>query len=284
MRFKFLLIALLCSSLAFGAISVTDGRGKVIRLPKYPKRIVSITPSNTEILFALGLGSRIIGVTSRCDYPPQALLVKNKVGDLNTSVEKVASLKPDLVVGHSLLNKNANAALERLHVPVFAGDPRTLDEVMGFILKLGEITGTEKKAHAIVVNMKKSIASVRQRAAAAQTCPRVVFAVDISPLWVCGKGTFMDQLCQAAGAINVGNRSSGFYQASTEAVIARNPEYILVTHPNPMYYYRSQTWRIVAAVKNKKVIQIDPNMYTRTGPRLSQALVNLFDILHPGGR
>jgi len=247
------------------------------------KRIVSLTPNNTEVLFALGLGGRVVGVTKWCDYPPEAR-EKPKVGDVNISLERVVGLQPDLVLAHTTLNRNIIRRLRQLKIRVVATDPKTLAEVISDIRLIGNATDTAQQAEKLVRTMETSIAAVRKRAAGGQRL-RTLVVIQPSPLWAAGPDTFVDEMIGIANGENIAHDARpGFNLFSTETAIARNPEVIIVTRPEERAFFEENSlWRRTQAVRNRKVITIEPALLLRAGPRLVQGLERLAAALG-GGR
>jgi len=247
-----------------------------------PKRIVSLTPNNTEVLFALGLGDRVVGVTKWCDYPPEARK-KPKVGDVNISLERVVGLQPDLVLAHSTLNRNIIRRLRQLKIRVIATDPKTLAEVISDIRLIGDATDTAQQAEKLVRTMEASIAAVRKRAAAGQRL-RTLVVIQPSPLWAAGPDTFVDEMIGIANGNNIAHDARpGFNPFSTETAIARNPELIIVTRPEERAFFEgSALWQRTQAVHDGRVVVIDPALLLRPGPRLVQGLERLAGALHRG--
>ncbi|HIP25859.1 MAG TPA: ABC transporter substrate-binding protein, partial [Archaeoglobus profundus] len=180
-------------------ITVVDDLGCTVTVKLYPKRIVSLAPSNTEILFALGLGNRVVGVTDYCNYPPEVVKLKEEgkiesVGGYTTvNVEKVAELKPDLVVAHSGNGIGTIEAIRKLGIPVICLDPKNFEDIMRDIELLGKITGTEENATKLIKFMRSKIEEVEKIVSKAKNRPRVVHIIWSDPIWVSGKGTFVDE-------------------------------------------------------------------------------------------
>ena len=281
-----LVTLLLTASTALAApIQVKDARGRLVKLPAPPRRIVSIAPSNTEILFALGLGPRIVGVTDFCDYPAQARR-KPKVGGVVLNYEKILALKPDLIVGKYDLQKANIARLEgisNVRLNVFAIDPRTVAETLTAIESLGRVTGTLPRARALVAGMKRDLAAARRIAARDRLRPRTLAIIQRKPLIVVGPRTFMDDALRLAGARNVAaDAKSPYPQFSLESAIARKPEVLLLSAATPQEVYADAVWRSVPAVRNRRVYS-PPFMAAleRPAPRLAPAIRQLAELLHP---
>ena len=137
-----------CASMSY-PISIRDARGKIVTLSKKPMRIVSMAPSSTEILFSLGLGDRVVGVTKYCTYPPEAKKI-TKIGDVSISIEAVVALKPDLVIAHATLNDSIIPTLEKFGIKVFAVDPTTISSVISSVKSIGIITARPKSADKLI--------------------------------------------------------------------------------------------------------------------------------------
>lgn len=241
---------------------------------RVPQRIVSLVPSSTEILFALGLWDKVVGVTSFCNYPPEAAK-KPKIGGTSVSIEKVIAAKPDLVVAHTFLNRAQISKLKNLNVQVLDTDPKTINEVMSSIETIGKATGTIDQASKIVRKLKQDIDSVEKQKV--EKHPRMLVVIQTSPLWVAGPQTFVDEMIDMVHATNVADAAKpGFNQFSIETAIARNPEVIIVTRKEDRdFIEKSFIWKTTSAVKNGKVVVIDPDLILRPGPRLTQGLFAL---------
>lgn len=262
-------------------VAIKDCRGKTVKIAREPKRIVSIAPSNTEILFALGLDKQIIGVTKFCNYPAAAKK-KTQVGDLTTSLEKVVSLKPDLVLAHGFLNDEAIRSLEKHKIVVAAFDPKTLDETMRDIKTIGLITNRETQAAKIVTNMKSTIALVKKKSAVIKTKPKVLVAVQGDPLWAAGPKTFIDEMIRLSGGTNLASDAKpGFNQFSTEAAVWRKPDIIIYTTAGDSKVFSRGLWAGTSAAKKKRVYAIDPDLLVRPGPRLTDGLKAIARLIHP---
>lgn len=266
------LIALSAASALAYPIKVKDARGKTVSIKAKPVRIVSINPATTEIAFALGLGKRVVGVTRMCNYPPEAKSRPN-VGDVTTSVEAVAVLKPDLVLAHAFVNDAAIPRLERLGLTVFAVDPKTLGQVIRDIRALGKITCRPKTADSLARKMEKDIAAVKA-SRRGKPVKRVLVVIEASQLWVAGPKTFVDEMIQTANAENVAyDARPGFNTFSKELAIQRNPDVIIVgVKEDADFMVKSPIWQTTNAVKNHHVCVIPGDLTVRPGPRLVEGL------------
>ncbi|MBI2842501.1 MAG: ABC transporter substrate-binding protein [Armatimonadetes bacterium] len=248
---------------------------------KTPHRIVSLTPSNTEILYALGLEDRIAGVTGQCTYPPEAKK-KPKVGDVKMSLERIVALEPDLVLAHGFLNDSVVRRLKALGIPVMASDPKTFEEVYSDIENIGRATGRTERAEEIVSSMKRTVALIKERKKA-QKPPCVLVVVQSSPLWTAGPRTFVQEMLIYAGGENVaGDSKPGFNPFPAEVAISRNPDILVVTRKeDKSFFERNSLWRKTRAVREGRIYLIDPALLFRPGPRLAEGLVQLDRALFP---
>jgi len=245
-----------------------------------PTRIVSLSPGTTEMLFALGLGKYVVGDTVYCDYPPAAKAIA-KVGDVNTSYEKVLALRPDLIVADSTANARAIARLTALHQPVLAVAPTSLSGVEASLRQIGARTGTARQAGAVVAQMEHKVRLAAQIAAAdRRPRPRVLVVIQVSPLWTAGGGTFMDDLVTRAGGVNIGQAVRGYGPFSKEQVLANSPDVILGDPSVAPAFRADALLSHLAAVQHGHVYALPPDLTSRPGPRLADGLVLVAKALH----
>jgi len=243
-----------------------------------PQRIISGIPSVTEMLFALDLGDRVVGVTTNCNYPPEALK-KEKVGGFFLNLEKVVSLKPDLVVMLEDAQKKEIERFRNYGLPVFTINPRNIDEVMEGMLELGRKTGKEEKAKEIVEEMKKRLAGARPRFFGLELLlrkhPRALVIVGYEPLIVAGGGTFIDDVLKRAGVGNIAGREKVAYpQYSLEKIVQEDPPYIIIPKGliDESKLRKDRRWRNIEAIRSGKILFIDPDVISRPGPRVVEAV------------
>jgi len=270
-RFLFCLLACLSLTLPLGAAPAK---------PTYPKRIISLSPGTTEMLFALGLGKSVVGDTTYCDYPPAAKAIA-KVGDVNTSDEKVLALHPDLIVADGVANARAVARLTRLHLPVLAVTPTSLSGVEDSLRQIGARTGTEARAKVVVGQMEHKLRLAAQIAAAdGRPRPRVFVVVQTAPLWTAGRGTFIDDLVTRAGGINVGGKISGYGTFSKEHLVIHPPDVILGDTGTRAAFQADPLLRRLPAVRAGRIFAVNPDLTSRPGPRLADGLVLVARAIH----
>lgn len=269
----------------YGDVTVIDDLGRTVHLASPAQRVVSLAPSITECLFAIGAGDRVAGVTDYCTFPPAAA-AKPKVGGITTpSIEAIVRLRPDLIV----LSMEGNVRqdfdrLTTLNIPVFVTNPRTLEGIHRSIAHLGRLTGHEADADSLSRAMRIRETALRERIGSSRASVLLFLSVD--PLIVVGGKTFLDDLLRLAGGDNVAADIPGTYPAvSREAVLTRNPSVIMLTTdlvPDIDHLLaRFPEWRTLDAVRNGRVYRIDPDIVSRPGPRALDALELLSHYLHP---
>ncbi len=261
---------------------ITDFRGKTLVLTRRPQRIVSLTPGSTEVLFAIGAGKQVVGVTSYCDYPPEARRLP-KVGDMRTNVEAVVALRPDLVMADGVLNRRFLPTLERLKLPLLVVAPQNWADVAKVIQLLGAATGNEKRAEPIVKQFQQAEREARARAAGSAR-PGVLFTLNVEPLpmWVAGRKLFVDDMIRMAGGRNVAaDGGENYYPLSAEAVITRNPDIVITTVPEDRLtpLREHPVLSRLKAVQANRVYSVDSNWFVRPTPRLLKGLEQLVTII-----
>ena len=254
-------------------LAIVDQTGVAIKLERAPERIVSLAPSNTEILFSLGLGSKIVGVTTACDFPAEAKAI-DKVGDYNINIEAVVAKRPDLVVAVADLQMPVIQKLRELKLKVIAVNPRTLEEVFHAIGVIGDASGAGDVARKIVDGLRARVAAVELKAATipADSRPRVFVEIWNDPLMTAGAGTFVDDLVRRAGGRNIVGHIDGWPQISPETVISAHTDVIILTCFNRAEVMARREWRKVPAVEEGRVFEIHPDLIVRPGPRLVDGL------------
>lgn len=250
---------------------------------RQPLRIVSLTPAATEILFALGLGGEIVGVTSYCDYPPAAA-GKEKIGDLNPNYEKIVSLRPNLLVAVGNLAAQTMDRLHSLGFTVAHYRPETIAAVMAAIENLGRETGRRAEAEHLTLDMRQRLDAVRKSLAGLEEAdkPRVFVEIWMDPVMTAGAGTFTSELISLAGGRDIAYDAAPWSPFSPELVIQRNPQIIISQCASAAQIRQRPGWGGIDAVRNGRVHDVDQNIFSRPGPRLVEALEVLAALLHPG--
>lgn len=268
----------------------TDDLGREVSLEEAPSRIVSISPACTEILFGLGLGEKVVGVTEYCDYPEEAL-EKEKIGTFTTpNLEAIVALKPDLVLATGGVQAEMLDRMKELGLTVYAVNPTTFDETLATILEVGEITGAVDKAEEIVADMNQRAVEVARRVnemeKEGKKRPRAFFEIYYeNNVWTAGKGSIISDLIRQAGGENVGDMQSGdYYEFSVEELLSQNPQVYLVgsgSMSDPGDIASRPGWDRMEAVRDGRVYVIEENLLYRTGPRLIDGLEAIHAALYP---
>lgn len=272
-----------------GRTTVTDDLGRSVPIKGIPQRIVSLSPSTTEIVYALGLEDRLIGVTTYDNYP-EAAKDKPKVSEYSvTDIEKVIAAKPDLILASNIQKNDAIPAFAKLGISVLTLDPGTVDGIFNDIETLGRVSGKTQQASTLVAGLKDRIKAVTDKTAnlTASQKPRVFFLTWHDPLWTDGSGTVVDELITQAGGINIAADLNGFSQIDLESVIQRNPQIILVMssmgdqHTSYNFIKNEPRFQATDALKNNQVYKVDADIFGRTTPRVVDGLETLAKLIHP---
>lgn len=272
-----------------GTQVLTDSLGRSVELPAAPQRIISLAPSNTEILFAVGAGPQVVGVTQFCNYPAEATKLP-QVGGFSAktiSIETIVSLKPDVVFAGDESQQQVIEALEQVKIPVVAVKASTLDEVYQNIALVGQATGHSEDAATVVSSMQAKAAAVATKLKDVADKPKVFYQVYDEPLMTAGPHTFIGQLIELAGGQNIfADAQDDYPQISAEEVVARDPQVVLGPESSSSTLTVEKVtqrpgWQNIAAVKDGRVVLVNDDMVSRPGPRLVDALEAIAKALHP---
>ncbi len=269
------------------ARTVTDETGVKLEIPDSAQRILPLTPSLSETLFALGLDKRIVGVTEFATYPPAARK-KPKVGTFfKPNLEKILALAPDLVlVGSEHQDGKTSAALKNFGIPVYRVQPVDLNSIYRLISDLGDITGTLPQAQKVILRMKKQVAAIERRIAGLRP-QRVFYQVGIDPIVTANRQTFAADLIRRAGGILVTADNPVRYPTyAIEKIIIAAPEVIIISSMSPNTNYRRfrlswQRWRTIPAVRNDRIYVVDSDLVDRPSPRIVDGLAKMAEFIHP---
>ena len=257
------------------SISVVDDAGDTVRLAAPAHRIVSLIPASTELLFALGADSAVVGRTSYCDYPPAAKAVPDLGDGIKPNIEAVVASRPDLVV---LYNSGQNAAvagrLRELGIAVLRVNTDALSSVPRVAGILGTLTGREKAADSLAAVFDTALASATQHRAGRR--PRVLLLVWEQPPMTIGRGSFLSELVERAGGENLfADVTSSSGVVSIEAVAARDPDLIFTTVEGPSAFATRPEWQVVPAVRKHSYLHVSGSEFNRPSPRSPQAIREL---------
>jgi iron complex transport system substrate-binding protein len=260
-------------------------------LPSPAQHVVSLAPSNTEILFAVGAGSQVVGRDTLSDYPPQAKAVADIGGSMgNFNTEAIVALHPDLVLVAEINAPELIASLEKLGLTVYyLKNPVTLEGMYANLETVGTLTGHAEDAATLVTSLRARVAAVVAKVATATSRPSVYYELDgTDPTkpYTSGGGTFVDQLIQRAGGVNVFTQLKDQWpQISLEQLLVDNPQIIILGDSaygeTPDKVIARSGWGNLLAVKNKQVFPFDDNLVSRPGPRLVDGLEALAKLIHP---
>ena len=264
-----------------------DETGRLVRINSVPRRIVSLAPGITETLYALGLESSIVGVTTFCDWPAAARSKPRIGGFTNPSIEKIVSLKPDLILATADGNRRETILqLERLGLPVYVTNPSDTRGVLKSILHIGEITRQEKNAGKLVVTLQKRLDRVTAQTRH-KNKPRVFFQLGLEPIVTAGGGTLINEVIERAGGFNVaGTDLANYPRYSAEGIIGASPD-IIVFAPminDNKFEAVKRFWKNfpeVPAVKNRRIHPINADLINRASPRIFDAVEIMALFFHP---
>jgi len=264
-----------------------DFWGNEIRLPEKPQRIISLGPSATEIVAALGAMESLVGVTTADDYPPEVANIEKVGGMDNPSLEKILSLQPDLVLA---VFGNPMTLIENLRsqkIPVFGLNPQTVEEVLADINKVGNLIGESDEAQKVVSDIQGTIDNLKSKLTGTGTLPKVYLETwPQEPYYTFGAGTFGDDLISLAGGENIASSIDEPYPAlATDYILFENPDCIVLAYmvqdAQQSLESRKGWQNINAVIDNRILVPKDPNVYLRPGPRIKEALLELAQFLHP---
>ncbi|MEC1791254.1 ABC transporter substrate-binding protein [Bacillus vallismortis] len=269
-------------------VTIDDASNQEVTIKKEPEKIVSLMPSNTEITYALGLGEKVVGVTKNDTYPKEVQKVE-KVGDMNVNVEKVIALKPDLVLAHeSSMSASADAIkqLKDAGITVLTvNDAQSFSEVYKSIEMIGEASGAEEKADQLVKSMKSELQDIQEKAKTISKDEEKSVFIEVSPapdIYTTGKDTFMHEMLNVIHAKNAAADQTGWVQITDEAIVKLNPDAIVTTDGvEAKAVEKRDGWSEINAVKHHRVYDVDPDLVTRSGPRLIEGVEELAESIYP---
>ncbi len=272
-------VASLAVAVAGWPLWVRDATGARVLIPSPPSRIVSLAPSVTEIFWAVGASGQVVGVSSADDYPPE-VRTRPRVGGVRVDEERLAALRPDLVVGLRSLQEGTLRHLRNAGYRVLAVEANTLDETYATLLLLGQVTGHTQAARRVVEGMRRRESAVARRLQDRRAV-RVFVQVWDQPFLTAATGTVADDLVRRARGRNVFSDRRGWPQVSEEEVVARDPECVLVLGGGAERLLRRSAWAHTAAVRRGCVRELPPSWVVRPGPRLVLGLEAMARALHP---
>lgn len=271
---------------ASGKLEITDLKGRTVTFDKVPERIVSLSPANTEILFAVGAGDKVVGVTSYCDYPEQAKNI-DKIGSFEgPNLELIQKAKPDVVLAGGYIQEDLIKSLEELNIPVVSTEATDFNSIFDSITLIGKLSGNDQKAVEVIKGMKDKIADIESKVKG-KTPKSVFYVVWTDPITTAGSGTFINDVIKAAGGINTAEKAQYWAKYSAEELVKDNPEYLFsskhATNEGVTvdFYKQSPVFKNLDSVKNNKIyLMSDDNIICRPGPRIVEAIEEIAKVLH----
>lgn len=291
-RYSIWIVAILLSFIVAANVMaetrrVTDASGRVVEVPVLPQRVVALAPSITEIVFALDQEHRLKGVTRFSDYPPAALHLPKVGSYIHLDVERIAALKPDLCIGIKDGNPlSAVKQLEALNIPFFALNPMDLKSVIQSVTTIGELLDASVQAREVTADMRLRIENVKALAAKAEHKPRVFVQIGVSPIVSVGNDTFINELIEVAGGINVAAGRAPYPRFSREQVITLAPEVMVISSMARATVFEQvkaewMQWPAIPAVDRRAVHIAPTNIFDRPTPRLVKGLEQMARYIHP---
>jgi iron complex transport system substrate-binding protein len=265
-----------------GGITVTDDAGRTVTVAQTPHRIISLAPSITEDLFALGLGGKVVGDTTYDNYPPAAVNITKVGGFSSPSIEKIVSLNPDVVFASSLENNTLLSTLSGYGIPTVVLNPTSLTGILNDLSLIGKVSGSAGNSSALVANLTQKMTA---NSISVSSHPRVLYLVWYNPIMSAGADTFEGDIIAHAGGINVAQLAnvSGYGTMSKESIVALNPSVIIANsamNSTAVQQVKSDpALATVDAVKNGKIYILDSDIISRPGPRAFDALEQIAGII-----
>jgi iron complex transport system substrate-binding protein len=270
-------------------ITVTDSLGRKVTIEHLPQRIVSLAPSNTEILFALGLDDKIAGVTDYCDYPEKAKLKPRVAGYLTPDIEKLVTIAPDLILAELIHEKTVLPSLEKLGLTVIVLSASSVDEIINNITLVGQVTGSSAAAAQLTLKLAGRVKTITSKTALLPpgSRPRVMYVIWHDPIWTMGGKSYIDDLITMAGGVNI--FSADFEKSgivSPESIVSKNPQVLIVTgmaasaDATASSLIKMDWMQATDAIKNNRVYKLsDANLVERPGPRVIDGLEEVAGLL-----
>ncbi|MCL2358812.1 cobalamin-binding protein [Candidatus Bathycorpusculum sp.] len=271
-------------------VTVIDDDGTEVPINSVPQRIVSLAPSITEVLFAVGAGDQVVGVTDYCDYPYDFAewIAEGKMSSIGSywqpAIEPIIALEPDLVIASGGgASDEAASKLRNMGYTVIVLNPQTINDVLGNLVTVGKATGHADEATAIVADLNTRISTVTNKVAGVTDKPKVYIEISDDPLMSVGPTSYISDLVTLTGGINIFDDAATAYPViGSESVIIKNPDIILSSYTAINSFKARPGWSSITAVTNTQIYNIGhDSTYSRPGPRSINALDELSQIFHP---
>jgi iron complex transport system substrate-binding protein len=264
-----------------------DQVGRQVEVPAAPQRLVTLAASLTEMVFALGLGSRLVGVEQFSDYPAAASKLPKVGSYITPDLERIVALRPDLCL--AIKDGNPRQAVDRLQglgIPVYVVDPRNLPGVMATLKEIGRLLGAEAKADELAAALSRRYQRIKGLSAQVRHRPRVFLQIGLAPIVSAGSHTFLDEMITTAGGLNLAAGKSPYPRFSQEQILARQPEVIIITSMARGGAFEQvkagwERWENLPAARHHRIFLVDSDLVDRPSPRLLDGLELLFRLIHP---
>lgn len=264
-----------------------DQLGRKVEVVEPLTRVVSLIPSLTETSFEVGGGDALVGATRFATFPEAAAKLPRVGSYIALDIEKIVKLKPQLCLATKDGNPKASVErLEALGIPVYVFDPKSLEDVVDTVLRLGDIYRTEALAESLVSGYRKRLEKISRQLDVVKDRPRVFFQIDAQPIFSAGSDTFLHQLLIRSGAVNLAADRSGYPRYSWEELLVLKPDVVLLASMGGGFSEQEllaswEAWPQIPAVKQKRLHVVDADLFDRPSPRLIDALEHLVVLLHP---
>jgi iron complex transport system substrate-binding protein len=266
---------------------LVDQLGRRVEVAEPLTRVVSLIPSLTETSFGVGGGPALVGATRFATFPEAAAQLPRVGSYVSPDIEKIVKLRPQLCL--AIRDGNPKASVERLEslgIPVYVFDPKSLEDVVDTVVRLGEIFRTETQADILAAGYRQRLERVARQLEGLRERPRVFFQIDAQPIFSAGYDTFLHQLLVRAGAVNLAADRTGYPRYSWEELLALNPDVVILASMGGGYSdldlrARWEAWPQITAVKYQRLYVVDADLFDRPSPRLIDALEHLVTLLHP---
>jgi len=269
------------------AKTVLDQLGRTIEMPETPKRVVSLAPSLTEIVYFIGREDLLVGVSRFSDYPEAAQTLPKVGSYVQPDLERIVALEPDLCI--AIKDGNPKAVVDRLEnlgIPVYAVNPQSLDTIIETIRTLGNLLNTEPHSETLAAGLARRIARIDETVGRVSVRPGLFFQIGMAPIVSAGAGTFINEIIERAGGRNLAAGTTGYPRFSLEQVLGLAPDVIIITsmaRDEIAEQARNEwlAWKEIPASRDNRVYILESSLFNRPSPRLVDGLENLARLIHP---
>jgi iron complex transport system substrate-binding protein len=280
-------VTLACSNVSAEALNFIDQAGREVTLSGHPRRVVSLAPSITEIVYALGAQQLLKGATLYSDHPEEAKMLPRVGSYVKLDLERIVALRPNLCLAVKDGNpRHIIEKLDRLGVKTFVLNQRNINDIVETVDVLGRVLGVEENADKLVLSMQLRLKRIKEMVADVKSTPRVFFQIDASPIITAGRDTFIHELITRAGGINLAETKTGYPRYSWEDILLMEPEVVIIASMAGGYSPEElkadwKKWKQIPAVHTNRVYVVDAGLIDRPTPRLLDGLETFVSIIHP---